>query len=137
MEIHSPRPCQTAIEIGQSAHCIAASKNTRPYLRNDVPKVSPDAAPLLLALATILLGDQHLLYPAVDLRTLLPHEIDPFAGFQELADLVWFQTLGVLHSYLLPPQHAYLTPPIFRIILYWKQVWFQDHLVLDKPEYRS
>src|SRR5438105_9692645 len=36
MEIHSPRPCQTAIEIGQSAHCIAASKNTRPYLRNDV-----------------------------------------------------------------------------------------------------
>src|SRR5205807_4444662 len=101
-------------------HCIAASKNTRPYLRNDVPKVSPDAAPLLLALATILLGDQHLLYPAVDLRTLLPHEIDPFAGFQELADLVWFQTLGVLHSYLHSPAARLLDTS-----------YFQDHLVLE------
>src|SRR5207302_11078191 len=83
-------------------------------------KVSPDAAPLLLALATILLGDQHLLYPAVDLRTLLPHEIDPFAGFQELADLVWFQTLGVLHSYLHSPAARLLDTS-----------YFQDHLVLE------
>src|SRR5437764_14374244 len=28
-------------------------------------------------------------------------------------------------------QHAYAGTPIFRIILHWNQVLFQDHLVLD------
>jgi hypothetical protein len=31
----------------------------------------------------------------------------------------------------IPQRHAYPAPPILRIILYWNQVAFQDHLVLD------
>jgi hypothetical protein len=31
----------------------------------------------------------------------------------------------------IPLQRAYSIPSIFRIILYWNQVSFQDHLVLE------
>src|SRR5580700_5414773 len=31
----------------------------------------------------------------------------------------------------IPQRLAYPVPPIFRIILHWNQVLFQDHLVLD------
>jgi hypothetical protein len=31
----------------------------------------------------------------------------------------------------IPLQHAYPATSIFRIVLYWNQVAFQDHVVLD------
>jgi len=33
-----------------------------------------------------------------------------------------------------PLQHAYPATSIFRIILYWNQAPFQDHLVLDNSQ---
>jgi hypothetical protein len=34
----------------------------------------------------------------------------------------------------IPWQHAYSIPPILKIILYWNQVSFQDHLGLEYSE---
>src|ERR1035437_6595733 len=55
----------------------------------------------------------------------------PSLAFKNSLICVWFRLSAFRILICIPQRLAYPVPPIFRIILCWNQVSFQDHLVLD------